>query len=1067
MHALVLAHDWSDTPLGDRMTWPPVLRATVELILASKHGMMLAWGSDLTLFYNDAYAQFLGQKHPLALGRPFAEAWSDIWPDVEPLVEQAWSGEAVWFEDFHLVMERNGYPEDTWWQFSYSPVYDDDGRIAGMLNVTSEMTGKVLVQRRQAFRLALERTLRGLKDPDRIMDAATAALGEHLGVERVGYAEIQPDDATGILSHCYANGVAPLFGHYQLDQFGAEAIARQRQGASEVCDDVLADPNQDPDVWTAIDTRAFVSVPLIRDGRFRASLYVNARDPRRWSAEDIAFIEDVASRTWDAVERARAERTLRENEAQFRGVFNSQLTGLSIFDVNSGRTLAINDTFLAMTGHSRDDFDEGRWEWRDFTLPEYLHLDEAAIVQARERGFCDTYEKEYRRPDGSRFPVRLASAAMPGEPGRVVVSVQDISVARAAEADLRESQQRFLLAQQAAGIGVWDWDLRTDTITWSREMYELLDIDPNTRSDRLFEAWTLAVHPDDRDRAASTASQSAAAGEAFSMDFRTLRRDGEMRWLRSQATAVLDAEGRPARLTGINVDVTAQHLTEEALRGETKKLAAAVEERTRERNRVFELSSELFAAAGFDGYLKTINPAWETLLGYTEAELLNRPFVDLIHPDDHAAAAEVVAAMLSGQSVQVFEDRLLRKDGRVIWIAWTAVPEGDRFYAVGRDVTREREREEALRQSQKMEAMGQLTGGVAHDFNNLLTPIVGALDMLQRKGLGGDREQRLIDGAAQSAERARTLVQRLLAFARRQPLQSVTVDMERLVSGMADLVASTTGPQIKVVVDIGRDLPPAKADPNQLEMAVLNLAVNARDAMPDGGTLRISVEAATVGRQHRSKLKPGRYLNLSVADTGIGMDEATLARAIEPFFSTKGVGKGTGLGLSMVHGLASQLGGALTVRSAPGMGTNIELWLPQGENVAVPAELPAEDHAIPAAAGTVLLVDDEDLVRLSTADMLIDLGYHVIEAATAEEALRLLNRGLNPDIVVTDHLMPGMTGTDLARTLRGEWPSIKTLIVSGYAETAGIAADLPRLTKPFRNVDLASSLAALGKSGRL
>jgi signal transduction histidine kinase len=251
------------------------------------------------------------------------------------------------------------------------------------------------------------------------------------------------------------------------------------------------------------------------------------------------------------------------------------------------------------------------------------------------------------------------------------------------------------------------------------------------------------------------------------------------------------------------------------------------------------------------------------------------------------------------------------------------------------DVTeriREQERlsqaEEKLRHAQKMDAMGQLTGGVAHDFNNLLTPIVGALDALQRKRVGGEREQRLISGAAQSADRARTLVQRLLAFARRQPLQATAVDIAGLVKGMADLISSTTGPQIKVSVEIAENLPPAKADPNQLEMALLNLAVNARDAMPEGGTLRISADEESIALGHRSGLAPANYLRLSVADTGTGMDEAVLAKAVDPFFSTKGVGKGTGLGLSMVHGLALQLGGALVIQSRRAVGTNVELWLP-------------------------------------------------------------------------------------------------------------------------------------------
>ncbi|WP_313537490.1 PAS domain-containing protein [Sphingomonas sp.] len=371
------------------------------------------------------------------------------------------------------------------------------------------------------------------------------------------------------------------------------------------------------------------------------------------------------------------------------------------------------------------------------------------------------------------------------------------------------------------------------------------------------------------------------------------------------------------------------------------------------------------------------------------------------------------------------------------------------------------EAEEALRQSQKMEAMGQLTGGVAHDFNNLLTPIVGSLDMLQRRGIGTEREQRLIAGAAQSAERARTLVQRLLAFARRQPLQPVAVDVAKLVQGMGDLVSSTTGPQIEVILEASDSLPAAKADPNQLEMALLNLAVNARDAMPGGGLLRISAAAETIGRGHRSGLKPGTYVKLAVADTGAGMDDATLARAIEPFFSTKGVGKGTGLGLSMVHGLASQLGGGLTIHSQLGRGTTIELWLPQSAEMRMAAEQPIEHPLAPVARGIALLVDDEELVRLSTADMLTEIGYAVIEAASGEEAMQIVTNGVGFDILLTDHLMPGITGTDLARLVRMARPEVPALLVSGYAETDGVDPDLPRLIKPFRKDELASSLAHL------
>jgi PAS domain S-box-containing protein len=368
--------------------------------------------------------------------------------------------------------------------------------------------------------------------------------------------------------------------------------------------------------------------------------------------------------------------------------------------------------------------------------------------------------------------------------------------------------------------------------------------------------------------------------------------------------------------------------------------------------------------------------------------------------------------------------------------------------------------EEALRQSQKMESMGQLTGGVAHDFNNLLTPIIGSLDLLQRKGIGGERERRLIAGAAQSAERAKVLVQRLLAFARRQPLQPVPVDVGKLVMGMGDLVSSTLGPQIKVVIDVAGDLPLAEADQNQLEMAILNLSVNARDAMPDGGTLRLSVTVEEVGQDHRAGLRQDRYICLSVADTGIGMDEPTLARAAEPFFSTKGVGKGTGLGLSMVHGLTSQLGGALTIQSRQGFGTHVELWLPvsaAGEQTDVTLDHPVGSPA----SGTALVVDDEDLVRMTTADMLVDLGYKVIEVSSGEAAMRLTRDGAEFDLLVTDHLMPGMSGVDLAYAVRELRPGQAVLIVSGYADVAGIDVSLPRLSKPFRRAELAERLSQL------
>lgn len=508
--------------------------------------------------------------------------------------------------------------------------------------------------------------------------------------------------------------------------------------------------------------------------------------------------------------------------------------------------------------------------------------------------------------------------------------------------------------------------------------------------------------------------------------------------------------------------------SETQLRSLNAELELQVLERSHVRGQTWRLSPELLGVADLHGVFTSTNPAWSRTLGWSEGEIGQLPFLELVHPDDREATASALETLRRGDAVLRMENRCRTKTGGYCWISWIAVPEGDQIYCSGRDVSASKEQQaqlaeaqEVLRQSQKLDAMGQLTGGVAHDFNNLLTPIIGGLDMLVRREVGSDRERRLIQGALQSAERAKTLVQRLLAFARRQPLQPTAIDVRRLVNGMAGLIASTSGPRIALRLALSDDLPPALADLNQLEMALLNLAVNARDAMPEGGTLTISAARESVRPGHRSKLRQGHYVRLSVEDTGSGMDEATLARAIEPFFSTKGIGKGTGLGLSMVHGLALQLDGGLTITSRLGEGTVVDLWFPISSVMAGEQAGSVRGAAGRAGLGTAMLVDDEEMVRLSTADMLMDLGYDVVEASSGEEALRLIDDGLRPDLVVTDHLMPGITGVELAKALRARRPSLPLLIISGYAEEDGMDPSFARLTKPFRNSELTARLAEM------
>jgi PAS domain S-box-containing protein len=594
------------------------------------------------------------------------------------------------------------------------------------------------------------------------------------------------------------------------------------------------------------------------------------------------------------------------------------------------------------------------------------------------------------------------------------------------------------------------------------------------------DAWAGMVHPDDRDAALADWARARAASEPFRSEYRLRRRTGDYRWVLVGGQPERDAEGRVTRWYGACTDIEEIVQARMLMRRSHDELEALVARRTGERNLLATLveKTDVMVMALDTGYrILAINPAnideFERIYGHRPQ--LGDKMLDLLagQPEHQAAARAAWARAIAGEEYTVIERygdpaharcdyevkfRTLRNDAGERIGAFQFVTDVTQRLADQRTLA---QAHEALLQAKKLEGMGQLTGGVAHDFNNLLTPILGALDMLARRSVGDEREQRLIRGALDSAERARTLVHRLLAFARRQPLQAAPVDVGRLVRGMADLVASAAGPTVAVALEVADPLPLAKADRHQLEMAILNLGVNARDAMDGTGALTISVTAETVEAEGPPGLAPGAYVRICVSDTGMGMDEATRARAIEPFFSTKGPGQGTGLGLSMAHGLASQLGGALTIDSQPGDGARIAIWLPQSDEPLVSLGAEAQADVGPAHSGLVLLVDDEAHIRDITAEMLAELGFRVHEAASPEAALAAVDAGLDPDILITDHLMPGMTGVDLAYAVQTRRPSVRALIVSGFAEVETLDAPLPRLAKPFVQSDLATALANL------
>jgi PAS domain S-box-containing protein len=491
---------------------------------------------------------------------------------------------------------------------------------------------------------------------------------------------------------------------------------------------------------------------------------------------------------------------------------------------------------------------------------------------------------------------------------------------------------------------------------------------------------------------------------------------------------------------------------------------------------------------GPDGLLLEVNAAWVEYTGFSKSQAVGRSFASFLDPESATryrgmAVPEIVDIVRAPESRSV-EYRLIKASGETVDIVLTARPERDpntgRFLhslSVINDITARNRAEMALRQAQKLEALGSLTSGVAHDFNNLLMIILGSLQLLEKR-LPPDnpRTARLVDAALQGARRGAALTSRLLAFARQQELTPTSLEPRALFASVRQMLKHLLGPSIRVEEDLDQDVWNLRADPNQLELALLNLAANARDAMPDGGSLRLSARNATVTAPestfHRARAHPeappGEHVVLTISDTGSGMDEVALARAADPFFTTKGPGKGTGLGLSMVHGFAVQSGGALLLSSQPGAGTSVELWLPRTLEPAPgpESEEPAARHVSQATGPVlrILLVDDDPLVVAGTIGMLEELGHADVHAvSSAEEALVVLREDAGFDLLLTDHVMPGMSGVKLAALARELYPGLPIVIASGFTELDALAGvRWPRLRKPYSLNDLEAALAPIG-----
>jgi PAS domain S-box-containing protein len=842
------------------------------------------------------------------------------------------------------------------------PVHSETGEIVASVAVAMDVTERRAAEARQAFLFSLQDALRALSEPAEILATAATLLGRHLGATRIGYSEIQPDDETVLVTNGYVDGAPPVNGLFQLATFGPHHEREMRAGRTLIYEDVQADDRGAREFGLELGTRAHVSTPLIRDGRFTGSLYVTHYKPYTWTPADIVLIEDVAARIWDAAERGRAEAQLRESEERLRLALETSGLGSWEYDAISRKTIrsARHD---AIFGYATPIIDWSHERFKEHIPESDRELVEAGFRAALDQGKEWDVECRMIRSDASAGWLRIRARPHYGNDGQVIKlfgTVADITERKLAEEAVIQTATKFETFAQTMPSMVWT-SLPDGQIDWFNA--RVCEYSGIAEAEMKPDGWA-PVHPDDVDRATRDWRQALASGEAYDSEYRIRRHDGVFRWHITRAIPIRGADGAISLWIGTSADIQDQKSSEQALAD----LNATLEEQVRART----------------------------------AELL--------------------------------------------------------------------EAEATLRQSQKMEAVGQLTGGLAHDFNNLLTGITGSLELLATRFSQGKFTEmdRYLNVAQGAAKRAASLTHRLLAFSRRQTLDPKPTDINQLVSGMDDLIRRTVGPAVTLEVAHAPGLWAVLADPNQLENALLNLCINARDAMPDGGALIIETANHILDEAEARALEltATDYVSLSVSDTGGGMTAEVIARAFDPFFTTKPLGEGTGLGLSMVYGFTRQSGGQARIYSEPGQGTRVCLYLPRYTGDVGIFAPSADVQKVRRGDGeTVLVVDDEPSVRLLIHEVLEELGYRVLEAETGASGLQVLESIGRVDLLVTDVGLPGgMNGRQLADAALVSRPDLKVLFITGYAENAVIGdgclkSGMHVLTKPF-------SLETLGERVR-
>ena len=1068
----VRTHDWATTVLGPVKDWPAELKFAVTSALDNQFPTAVVWGPNLITIYNDGFRTILGNKMG-TLGQSFSTIWAEAWDELRPITQKAFNGESSFIENYPLRVDRSGRLEQAFFTFSYSPIRGADGAVLGMVDTVVETTTWVeahVDMRTSKVRLR-ESELRSRTLVNDIAQATWETNAEGVvHTDSSSWRDYTGQSVDEWVGYGWLDAIHPDDRPFAEQQWRA-AVAAGRNVSAEFR---LKAPDGG---WRWTNVRA---APLCgSNGKIQ-----------KWIGMNI-----------DIDARKRIEVALRYSEACYRAFVTASSD--VVFRMSPDWS-----EMWQLEGHTfLPDTHEPSRTW----LGRYIHVeDHAAVLLAIQEAIRtkSMFELEHRviRVDGSLGWTQSRAVpilAQDSEISEWLGTARDTTAANdarqrqaTADAALFRSEQRLREFGEASSDVLWTRDAKTlqwEYLTPAFEMVYGLSREQALSGDNLTN-WAQLIVPEDRVHALESI-QRVGQGERVTFQYRIRRpSDGQIRWLRDMDFPIYDATGQIHLIGGVGHDVT-----------ELKTIEAALESSELRLRTLVEGMPQLVWRVESTGQWTWASTQWTERTGQSEAASHDSGWLTPVHPEDREAA---LAAWKKAEDAGVYQvDTRIRdvRSGKYHWFQNRAKPihgadggviewlgtstdidaqvqareylinaglEMERHVAertaelsqalsnLHREVTEHSQAEERLRQSEKLKAVGQLTGGIAHDFNNMLQGITSALALIRIRS-GQDRMEAAktyIDIAEKAAGRAGALTHRLLAFSRQQTLMPEAVVLDRIAQGMEDMIRRAVGPSVQVETKLGDGHWLVLCDPNQMESALLNLCINARDAMPGGGWLTISTEERVLSAADVvafDDLRPGRYAALAVTDNGTGMTAEIKARVFEPFFTTKPVGQGTGLGMSQIYGFMRQSGGLVQVETQENEGTTVRLCLP------FHAMNPEEQMQAPRNGKTLLLVEDEHDIRRMLADELRELGYSVLQADTAEAALRVMSTGAQIDLLVTDFgLRGGVNGRELSASIREQTAGMPVIFITGFAGEESLSGETV-LRKPFRTAGLVESIREL------